>query len=277
MDSLGARMKLYEQYESDRRFLPLVPIIARMDGKCFHSFTSVLKRPYDSRLSDLMVETTKFLVGETGACIGYTQSDEISLVFYRDDIKSQVFFDRRIAKMTSVLAAFTTAKFNQLLPKFIPEKQNELPVFDCRVWTVPTRVEAVNSLIWRELDATRNSISMAAQTYYSHDQLMNKSESEMQEMLFQQGINWNDYPDFFKRGIYVQRTKVKRRFISEEVDKLPPKHEARLNPNLEIERAEIVVLEMPPLTRLMNRIGVVFDGEKPKPIQPLLSACNKIT
>ncbi len=257
---------MYEQHESDRRFLSLLPIIARMDGKCFHSFTSGLKRPYDSRLSDLMVETTKYLVGETDACIGYTQSDEISLVFYSDDIKSQVFFDRRIAKMNSVLAALATAKFNQLLPKFIPDKQSELPVFDCRAWTVPTKEEAVNALIWREVDAKRNSISMAAQTYYSHDQLMHKSESEMQEMLFQKDINWNDYPAFFKRGVYVQRIKVKRRFNSEAIDKLPPKHEARLNPDLEVKRTEIVVLDMPPLTRLVNRIGVVFDGERPKPV-----------
>jgi tRNA(His) 5'-end guanylyltransferase len=148
-----------------------------------------------------------------------------------------------------------SVKFSKLLPGFIPEKKDELPLFDCRAWNVPSKGEAINALIWRELDATRNSISMAAQVYYSHEQLIGKDNSEMQEMLFQKGINWNDYQSFFKRGVFIQRRRVKRKFT--------PKHNARVNPNLEVERTEIRVLEMPPLAHVENREEVIFEGGEP--------------
>ncbi len=260
---LNERMKMYEGLEANRRFLPKLPVIARLDGKCFHSFTRPLERPYDKRLSDLMVETTKSLVTDTCACIGYTQSDEISLIFYSSDTRTQILFDGRIAKMTSILAAGCTVVFNELLPEFIPRKHDAPPIFDCRVWCVPTKEEAANVLVWRELDATRNSVQMAAQAHYSHKQLMNKNQGDLQELLFQKGINWNDYPAFFKRGTYIQRRKVTRRYILDELDKLPPKHRARENPDLEVERTEIRRLNMPPFTRVANRVEVIFDGCNP--------------
>jgi tRNA(His) guanylyltransferase len=263
MDALGDRMKMYEQMEADRRLLPLLPIMARLDGKSFHTFTQGLARPFDRRMSDLMVETTKQLVTETSARIGYTQSDEISLIFYSSDVDSQVFFDGRVAKMTSVLAALCTAVFNRLLPHYLPEKSEALPLFDCRVWTVPTQEEAVNTLIWRELDATKNSISMAAQAYYTHDELHQKNGSEKQEMLFQKGINWNDYPAFFKRGTYVQRRTIMRNFNAAELTELPAKHHARTNPTLTVERNEVREVLMEPLARIANRVAVVFDNAEP--------------
>lgn len=264
--NLNDRMKMYEKFETGRRFLPKLPVVARLDGRSFHSFTRGLKRPFDERLSNLMVSVTKFLVEESNACIGYTQSDEISLVFYSDDVESQIYFDAKIFKMTSMLASVATAQFNRLLPEFIPEKTGQLPLFDCRVWSVPSKEEAANVLVWREQDATRNSISMAAQAYYSHKQLNGKNTDDMQEMLFQKGVNWNDYPAFFKRGVYVQRCKVVRRFTVDELEKLPPKHNARINPDLEIERTEIRVLDMPPLVRVENRVGIIFEGSDPIPV-----------
>lgn len=261
--NLNERMKMYEDFEANRRFLPKLPVIARLDGKCFHSFTCSFERPYDKRLSDLMIETTKLLVTDTCACIGYTQSDEISLVFYSPDTRTQIFFNGRIAKMTSILAASCTAIFNKLLPKFIPEKHDALPIFDCRVWCVPTKEEAANVLVWREMDATRNGVQMAAQVHYSHKQLMNKNQGDLQELLFQKGMNWNDYPAFFKRGTYIQRRKVKRKYILDKLGRLPPKHNARTNPDLEVERTEIRRLDMPPFTQVTNRVEVIFDGQDP--------------
>jgi len=261
---LDKRMKMYEQSESGRRFMPLLPVIARIDGKCFHTYTRDLERPFDTGLSDLMIATTENLVQQTNAVIGYTQSDEITLIFYSDNIKSQIFFDGRIAKMTSVLASMTTAIFNDLVAIHLPQKMNWQPaLFDCRVWTVPTKLEAINVLVWRELDATRNSIQMTAGAYYSHAQLMNKNTSQMQEMLREKGVNWNDYPPFFKRGTYVQRRKVQRKFTCDELEKLPPKHDAHKNPDLVVERTDINRLIMPPIMRVSNRVGVVFYGQEP--------------
>jgi len=259
-DSLGDRMKMYEGAECARRFLPELPIVARLDGKNFSRFTEGLERPYDVRLVRLMAETTKFLVEESNARIGYTQSDEISLVF--DGARDGVFFEGKIHKMVSVLASMATGKFNVFLPSFIPEK-NPPAFFDCRVWMVPSREEAVNAIIWRELDASKNSISMAARCFYSHKQLHEKNGAEMQEMMFQKGQNWNDYPSFFKRGTYVQRRKRLKILSEEELSRIPLQH----RPDDPVERTEIVCLDMPPILRISNRVGVVFDGEDPLEIE----------
>jgi tRNA(His) guanylyltransferase len=261
--ALGDRMKLYERIEAGRRFLPLLPICARIDGKRFSRFTHGLARPYDPRLSHLMVDVTRFLVEESQARVGYTQSDEISLLYYSDSPLVQVFLDGRVQKMTSILASLATARFNALLPERLPEKAGQMALFDCRVWSVPSRAEAANVFLWREQDATKNSISMAARCHYSHDALHGKNGAEMQEMLFRKGVNWNDYPAFFKRGSYVQRRVVQRPFLAEELAVLPPQHEARRNPELVIERSETRVLDIPPLARIRNRVEVLFNGVEP--------------
>lgn len=254
---------MYEGAEAGRRFMPLVPIVARIDGRTFSKFTKGMQRPYDPIMSGIMVETTKFLVEETNANIGYTQSDEISLAWHSTDLRSQIWFDGRIMKMTSQLAAQATLIFNRLVEERYPAFYNRMPTFDARVWQVPNRTEAANMFIWREWDATKNSITMAASHYYSHEELQGKNGSQKQEMLFQKGVNWNDYPDFFKRGTYLQRRTTKRAFTTEELDKLPEKHEARRNPNLQIERSDVVPLILPVITSVANREEVFFDGAKP--------------
>src|SRR5437762_3424111 len=98
-DALGDRMKLYEGAEVDRRLMPLLPALARLDGRSFHNFTKHAKRPFSEVTHQLMVTVTRHLVEETGAAIGYTQSDEIQLAWYSSEMKSQIFFDGRIQKM----------------------------------------------------------------------------------------------------------------------------------------------------------------------------------
>jgi len=264
-DNFGDRMKMYENMCCPR-LVPLLPVIVRIDGNCFSKWTQGLGRPYDERLSSLMIETTRYLVNQANATIGYTQSDEISLVLYSDRYERQIYFDGRIAKLNSILAASATMFFNWQLPNHIPEKVNNVnggPIFDCRVWNVPTEEEAANAILWREQDATRNSITMAAQSVYSHNQLMNKNTSQMQDMLHEKGINWNDYPAFFKRGTYIQRRRETRPFTAEEIDRLPEKHEARKNPDLQIERSSVMAISVPPFGKVKNRPGVVLRGEEP--------------
>jgi tRNA(His) guanylyltransferase len=280
-DEFGDRMKQYEMVEAGRRFMPLLPIIARLDGRSFSKFTRGLLRPYDERMSNLMVATTKHLVENTGALIGYTQSDEISLVFYSPSTDSQVFFDGRIMKMTSVLASMASAFFTKILPFWIPEKSTKTVEFDCRVWQVPNKIEATSAILWREVDATKNSVSMATRFYYSHQELLDKGRADMMDMLMEKGVNWDKYPSFFKRGTYIQKRKVIRAFTPTEIDNLPDKHEARKNPDLKIERTKIRTLEMPPFSRVINRVGVIFNGEDPvymehlKEVSPRLEAHYK--
>jgi tRNA(His) 5'-end guanylyltransferase len=262
-DDLGDRMKVYEMAEAGRKLMPLLPVLARLDGRAFHSFTHGLRRPYDPLLSQMMIDTALWLAQESNAAMAYTQSDEITLAWHSDDFRSQVFFDGRIQKIISVLAAQASAYFNRLVQERLPGQADLLPVFDCRVWNVPSREEAANAFLWRERDATKNSISMAARAYFSHKQLDGKCGSEMQEMLWQKGVNWNDFPSFFKRGSFIQRRRVRRPFTTEELDNLPPLHEARRNPDLEVERSEFQVLDMPPFGKVTNRAAVIFDGAEP--------------
>lgn len=98
-------MNAYDFAESARRFMPGLSIIARLDGRNFHTFTKDLKRPFDERFSGEMIQTTKDLISETQAIIVYTQSDEITLLFYANDTKGQVFFGGRIQKMNSILSS----------------------------------------------------------------------------------------------------------------------------------------------------------------------------
>lgn len=263
-DALGDRMKFYEKmYSGDEMLMPLIPCVARLDGRAFHTFTRGLDRPFDPRLTTLMCNTTYKLMEEVDAHVAYTQSDEITLVWWVRDYKSQMTFAGRVQKLTSVLASLCSVLFNRMMPDVLPEKKDYMPVFDCRVFNVPTAEEAVNCLIWRQQDATRNSISMAAQAFYSHNELMGKNCDEMQEMLFQRGINWNKYPEYFKNGTMYLRRKVFRPFTTEELDALPPKHEARQNPDLQVERNSLETCYHI-LTKIQNRVGFVFDGEHPQ-------------
>ena len=259
IDKMGDRLKMFEGIEAGRILIPNLPICVRVDGRAFHTFTRGMNRPYDERMSKAMIETMKYLVKKTDACIGYVQSDEISLVL--SDIKEPLF-GGRVQKLTSVIAAMATAKFNDEIHKSFPDKP--LAEFDCRVWNVPNRTEAANTILWREFDATKNSISMAARSVYSDNQLLNKNSSEKQEMLWQKGINWDKYPVFFKRGTYARRVVIERKLTPDELKDLPEHHEARKNPDMVFTRSEIKEIEMPIFSAVENREAVIFEGAEPK-------------
>lgn len=262
-DDLGDRMKLYEGVESDRRFMPLLPIVARLDGRGFSRFTKGMDRPFDLRMSNAMIEVTRKLVEETGARAGYTQSDEISLLWYSDDLDSQVWFDGRILKMNTSLAASATLYFYQEVLKTMPGFAARNPRFDARAWNVPTLYEAANSFLWRERDASKNSVSMAARAHFSHSQVDGKNRLEMLDMMGSKGVTWDDYPAFFKRGTFVQRKVIEGAFTSDELAELPEKHQARTNPDLTVKRSRILTLDMPSFDLVTNRTEVLFNGADP--------------
>lgn len=241
----------------------MLPTFARVDGRAFHSFTRGMNRPYDDRMATSMGLTLLFLMKETNALFGHTQSDEITLMWYSSDTKSQIWFDGRHSKMVSQIAALATVEFYRLTVENMPDRARLCPTFDARVWQVPTLAEAANVFLWREQDATRNSLTMAAQTMYSDKELHGKDSSDKQEMLFQKGINWNDYPAFFKRGIYARRKKIVRPFTTDEILLLPEKHEARTNPELTVERSSWVLEDLPVLSTVENKIEMIFEGKNP--------------
>lgn len=257
-DDLGDRMKMYEKLGTPSRFTPLLPVMARLDGRSFSKYTKGFARPYDTRMSSCMAAVTLWLVEETGAKLGYTQSDEITLMFYSDKLDKQIFFDGKIQKILSVLAAMCSVKFYQLSCIAIPERKDWVPQFDCRIWSVPSLIEAANAFVWRENDATKNSVQMLARCHFSHNELNGKGRADQMDMLMSKGINWNDEPAFFKRGTYFKRVEKLLKFTTEELDRLPEKHAARTNPDLEVMRSCVEELELPPILKIENRVETLF-------------------
>ena len=248
-DILGDRMKAFENVESERRAVIGQPLCARLDGRSFHTFTKGLNRPFDGRLTDLMIWVTKHLVEETNAVLGYTQSDEISLMWYLPEgSESQYLFDGRFQKLASILSAYATGYFIRYLDNHIPEKEGLIPLFDCRVWQVPNLSDAYWAFVWREKDTIKNSITMAASHYFSHKELQGVSGTKKKEMLREIGDPFEDLPKRFKRGSYVQRVKVSRMLTEEELSLIPEKYRP-LGP---VERNEVKVVELPEIDSRIN-------------------------
>lgn len=194
-DSLGDRMKDFYENRT-KTYLPRrTYTIIRIDGKAFHTYTRGLKRPFDERLISDMDETACYLCENIqGAKLAFVQSDEISILLTDfDKLQTDAWFDGNVQKITSISASLATAKFNEL-------RSNKIALFDSRVFTIPSAIEVGNYLIWRQQDTVRNSISSVAQSLYSSKELHGMNSDRMQEMCFQKGVNWNDFPIKYKRG-----------------------------------------------------------------------------
>lgn len=220
-DSLGTRMK--EFYEDRTRIkLPRrTYTIIRIDGKAFHTYTKGLERPFDEGLIEDMNATTAYLCKNIqGAKFGYVQSDEISLVLTDfDELGTHAWFDNNLQKMVSVAASMATSEFNRLrLMRYMKESKIfleeehietfRMAQFDARAFQIPFIDEVENYFIWRQQDAVRNSISSVAQSFYSPRELNGVKTDQMQEMIFQKGINWNDYDFRKKRGAVIGKVPV---------------------------------------------------------------------
>lgn len=236
-DALGDRMK---DFYEDRYRIYLtrrMPVIIRVDGNAFHTFTRGLDRPFDGDFMTLMQETCASLCKNIQGCVGgYVQSDEISLLLIDyNTIETDAWFDYNLQKITSLAVARATMTFNGLIRDLVASYEAEgyacsqiegcedreaicfqkanlwrpkmdRAMFDARAFNIP-KEEVCNYFIWRQKDATRNSIQSAGQAVFSHKELDRKSQSDIQEMLFQKGINWNDYSVPEKRGTFVKRYK----------------------------------------------------------------------
>ena len=236
-DDLGKRMKEY--YEHVYRFglTRRMPVAIRIDGKAFHTFTRGFQKPFDEVLVTTMQRTMKYLCENIQGCkLGYTQSDEITLILTDyDTLTTDAWFGYELQKMCSIAASMATMAFNKYFDEEVdmwgrktfeyfwdeggydPEKasfvQSDIDLvdaydkalrkgamFDARVFNIP-KEEVTNLVYWRQLDAARNSIQMVGQANFSHSELQHKSCNMIQEMLMtEKEINWNDFPTHLKRG-----------------------------------------------------------------------------
>ena len=227
-DELGNRIK--SNYENRAKtYLPRRSYtIIRIDGKAFSNYTKGLERPFDSGFIHDMDETAIYLCKNIqGAKFGFVQSDEISILLTDfDNLHTDAWFDGNIQKIVSIAASMATSKFNQLRwMRYVNERFNQttdsvswdwfegmrklkLAEFDARVFSVPSKSEVANTIIWRQIDSVRNSIISVAQSLYGHNELMGKNTKDMQEMIFQKGQNWNDYPIKHKRGRFIEKEMI---------------------------------------------------------------------
>lgn len=208
-DTLGDRMKAYEV--ASRTTLPgRLPVIIRVDGKAFHTYTKGTDRPFDMYLGDVMVDTAKKLCEEIqGAQLAYTQSDEISILVHGyKKFESQPWFDNQVQKMVSVAAGIASSHFTANSWKIVCRGAKTVvdnlkpAVFDARVFVLP-EADVCNYFLWRQQDATRNSVQMLARSLYSHKQVENNNTSKLKEMCAEKGQPWDDLPTRWKRGVCV--------------------------------------------------------------------------
>lgn len=204
--TLAERMKRHEHIY--RTTLPKrVWTLFRLDGRSFHTYTRGLARPYDAYFAADMDATALALCDEiTGTAFAYVQSDEISiLVTDFANPSTEAWMGGVTAKMLSLSAAHASTTFNARR-RTDPVTSGRTALFDSRVWTLADPAEVANYFVWRQRDAVKNSISMAASAHFSHARLNGLNSDQRQELLFTEaGVNWNDYPDGFKRGRLISR------------------------------------------------------------------------
>lgn len=221
-DSLGDRMKRYEAV-SKTSLVSRMPVILRIDGCHFHTFTKGFVKPFDEVMMKSMQDTMKYLCENIQGCVlGYTQSDEITLVLVDyQKLNSSAWFDNEVQKMCSVAASMAGMAFTRYFAYNVNNSDVEIDAdlwkvymnairrgayFDCRAFNVPES-DVCNCLIWRQQDATRNSIQSLAQANFSHKELQGLSCNKLQDKLFvDKGINWNNLKDEEKRGTCCVKT-----------------------------------------------------------------------
>lgn len=266
-DDLGDRMKGYESAQTALRLNAVgQPVYARIDGRGFSKFTKGMTRPFDAEFHACMVATTSYLVEKTNAVIGYTQSDEISLLWYLDgeNPAQEMMFGGKVQKLCSILAGMATARFNHAVlasSEEFAKNAEKLPHFDARVFELPTKIEAANAILWRVLDAERNSVSMAAHHHLSAKRLHGVSRVGMVELLRDKGVTFEDYPEQFKRGTFV-RSEVFEAELPPEQLALIPEGRRPVGPVI---RSRMKTFHLPEILKIGNRVEVFFEDADPLP------------
>ena len=259
-DDLGDRMKAYERRETGRTLFTTLPIYARIDGRGFSKFTKGMEKPFDARMTRAMQFVTQELVEQTGATIGYVQSDEISLLWKAPSHEQTTFFDGRITKLTSVLASLAAALMAKAIRGWQPY-EDRLPHFDARVIQLPDDTEAANMILWRVLDAQRNAVTSATRAEFSPRQMHGKTVKQMLAMLEEAGVDYEAYPEESRHGTFIRRYEVEREMTPQERDAIPEPY--RPMPGTLVSRSQLTNFSLPNMLDVINRTDFVMNGAEP--------------
>lgn len=218
MDALGDRIKKYENV-SVNNFIPKIPIIVRVDGRAFHTWTKQNKcvSPFDYRLIGTMYLAAEQAALDSGAVAFYSQSDEVTFLYLDDQtVQTQQWFGGRQGKIESISAAAMTAHFNLLWMRSsfnfrsaedsFEYLKNKPAMFDARAFQCPKN-DVANVFLWRIRDWERNSLNMYCRSFFSDRELAGKKAAERHEMLHGIGKNWADLPDLAKNGMFWHKSK----------------------------------------------------------------------
>ena len=263
-ETLGDRMKSYESVHTETSLVPKIPVYVRIDGRCFHTFTSGLDKPFDPDFAWTMKETTKHLHDKTNAFISYVQSDEISLCYLEP---SKMPFETRLFKLESVLAGMASAAFcvYGMKTKLKDRIEKFIPHFDCRVCQMPLE-EIPSMLLFRERDCLKNAITLVALEHFSNKQIHKKNSDEKIAMLKEIGVDFSkDIDEDFRYGAWFRRVVFLKELDAETLAKIPEKQQTLdENGKMFVIRSEVRQVKFGmPLSRMENRLDVVLNGAFP--------------
>jgi len=258
-DMLGDAVKEIEAIESTRAAAIGQPVVVRVDGASFSKFTRGFDRPFDSRIAEAMEAAAKAGVDDFHCRLAYTQSDEISFLLWHPE--NELPFGGRMQKLASRFAAKATAAFLLKGLELFPEAiARQTPEFDGRATAFPSLDVAAKAILWREIDARKNAVSMAARAHFPAAKLHGRSSSDMRAMLAEAGTDFYAYPERFRRGVFFRRMTVERMLEPEELARIPEAH----RPTGPVKRSAVAAVKLPALSTIDNLADVLFHGAEPR-------------
>ncbi len=237
-DDLDKKMRAFETAH-DHCVLPGIFMVARLDGRNFTQLTKKKRQfdvPFDEKFRDYMVQTSEHLINcGFNVIFAYTQSDEISLLFH----PAEESFNRKMRKYNSILAGEASAHFSLLL--------NQAACFDCRICQLPTNDLVIDYFRWRNEDAHRNALNSYCYWMLRKEglnkrsatgQLNKQSVAAKNELLFQRGVNFNDIPNWQKRGVGIYWQEYEKTAVNPKTGETVTAQRRKLNVDLNLPMKE---------------------------------------
>lgn len=258
LDVLGDRQKRYERQEAEKRLMPGLPVIARINGRNFKALAKGLARPYHEPLARLMIEMAKFVAFETRATVSHTHSDKMTFAWVPQDDQAAMLYGGKTHRWHASLSSLATSYFCKMLPSVLPELAHRHQIFDCLVWQVPDIEIATEHFVFRETLAVEQALSATANAFFDSE-LRQCDSREKRRMLATRGVDFDSYPSFFTRGSYARRESVVTNLSADVLARIAEAN----RPQGPVERSEVRDAVLPAVSTVLNLHEVLFSGAEP--------------